>query len=144
MQTAWLYCDAGHPIDREFGDRLAAVADLVCDIWSQPDAGIWEVRGPVRHFTQSKMMCWVALDRAARLAAAGQIPSRHVERWRSEAGSIRSFIEERCWSERKQSYARSADTDELDASSPGPTPVARRLRATRSSRTGSRARSACV
>jgi GH15 family glucan-1,4-alpha-glucosidase len=42
MQMAWLYADAGHPIDREFGDRLAAVADLVCDIWSQPDSGIWE------------------------------------------------------------------------------------------------------
>jgi GH15 family glucan-1,4-alpha-glucosidase len=116
MQMAWLYCEAGHAIDRELGDRLAAAADLVCQIWSQPDAGIWEVRGPVRHFTQSKMMCCVALDRAARLAAAGQIPSRNVERWRSEAGSIRSFVEERCWSEGKQSYTQSADTEELDAS----------------------------
>jgi GH15 family glucan-1,4-alpha-glucosidase len=116
MQMAWLYGEARHAIDREVGDRLAAVADLVCEVWSQPDAGIWEVRGPVRHFTQSKMMCCVALDRAARLAAAGQIPSRNVERWRSEAGSIRSFVEERCWSEGKQSYTQSADTEELDAS----------------------------
>ena len=116
MQMAWLYGDAGHSIDREFGDRLAAVADLVCDIWSRPDAGIWEVRGPERHFTQSKMMCWVALDRAGRLAATAQIPSGNVERWRSEADAIRSFVEDRCWSEAKQSYTRSADAEDLDAS----------------------------
>ena len=45
MQTAWLFAEAGHPIDREFGDRLAAIADLVCAHLAQPDAGIWEVRG---------------------------------------------------------------------------------------------------
>jgi GH15 family glucan-1,4-alpha-glucosidase len=116
MQMAWLYADAGHAIDREFGDRLAAVADLVCDIWSQPDSGIWEIRGPVRHHTQSKMMCWVALDRAVRLAKDGQIPSKNVDRWRSEAVSIASFVEERCWSEAKQSYTQAADVEDLDAS----------------------------
>jgi GH15 family glucan-1,4-alpha-glucosidase len=116
MQTAWLYADAGYPIDREFGDRLAAVADLVCDVWSQADSGIWEIRGPVRHHTQSKMMCWVALDRAIRLATAGQIPSRNVARWRNEAEAIASFIERRCWSASKQSYTQAADTDDLDAS----------------------------
>jgi GH15 family glucan-1,4-alpha-glucosidase len=116
LQMAWLYQDAGHTIDREFGERLAAVADLVCRIWSQPDAGIWEMRGRERHFTQSKMMCWVALDRAAQLAAASHIPSGNVGRWRSEAGAIRSFVEERCWSAAKQSYTQSADTEDLDAS----------------------------
>jgi GH15 family glucan-1,4-alpha-glucosidase len=116
MQMAWLYADAGHPIDREFGDRLAAVADLVCDIWSQPDSGIWEIRGPVRHYTQSKMMCWVALDRAVRLATAAHIPSRNLERWGSEADSIASFIEGRCWSVSKQSYTQAADSEELEAS----------------------------
>jgi GH15 family glucan-1,4-alpha-glucosidase len=116
MQTAWLYAEAGYPIDREFGDRLAAIADLVCGLWSRPDSGIWEIRGPVRHHTQSKMMCWVALDRADRLAIAGRIPSRNIERWRSEAGSIASFIEARCWSSSKQSYTQAADTDDLDAS----------------------------
>jgi GH15 family glucan-1,4-alpha-glucosidase len=116
LQMAWLYQDAGHTIDREFGDRLADIADLVCRIWSQPDAGIWEMRGRERHFTQSKMMCWVALDRAAQLAGGGQVPSRRVDRWRSEAGAIRSFVEERCWSAAKQSYTQSADTEDLDAS----------------------------
>jgi GH15 family glucan-1,4-alpha-glucosidase len=116
MQTAWLYADAGYPIDREFGDRLAGVADLVCDVWSQADSGIWEIRGPVRHHTHSKMMCWIALDRAIRLAAAGQIPSRNVARWRKEGDAIASFIEGRCWSGSKQSYTQAADTEDLDAS----------------------------
>jgi GH15 family glucan-1,4-alpha-glucosidase len=116
LQMAWLYAEAGHAIDREFGDRLARIADLVCDIWSRPDSGIWEIRGSVRHYTQSKMLCWVALDRAIRLAASGQIPSKNVERWRSGARSIRSFVEDRCWSKTKQSYTQSADSEDLDAS----------------------------
>jgi GH15 family glucan-1,4-alpha-glucosidase len=116
MQMAWLYAGAGHRIDREFGERLAGVAELVCDIWATPDSGIWEIRGPVRHYTQSKMMCWVALDRAMRLAVAGQIPSRNLDRWRSEAASIRSFVEETCWSESKRSYTQAAGTQDLDAS----------------------------
>jgi len=116
MQMAWLYAAAGHRIDREIGDRLASVADLVCDVWPEPDAGIWEIRGDARHYTHSKMMCWVALDRAVQLAAAGQIPSRKAERWRREAESIRSFVEERCWSERKESYTQAADSEDLDAS----------------------------
>src|SRR4029453_10058033 len=84
--------------------------------WSQPDAGIWEVRGPARHYTQSKMMCWVALDRAGRLARDGQIPSANSQRWRSEAASIASFVEQRCWSDAKQSYTQAADIEDLDAS----------------------------
>ncbi|HEX3298791.1 MAG TPA: glycoside hydrolase family 15 protein [Actinomycetota bacterium] len=116
LQTAWLYADAGNRIDREFGQRLAATADLVSDIWTVPDAGIWEVRSAFEHFTQSKMMCWVALDRACRLAAAGYIPSDRAERWSAAATDVRAFIEERCWSATKRSYTRAAGTEDLDAS----------------------------
>ncbi|HJX06566.1 MAG TPA: glycoside hydrolase family 15 protein [Actinomycetota bacterium] len=116
MQTAWLYADAGYKVDREIADRLAAIADLVCEIWSEPDAGIWEVRSEFEHFTQSKMLCWVALDRAMRLAADGHIPSNHVERWAAAASDVRAFVEERCWSAKKRSYTRAAGSEELDAS----------------------------
>ena len=74
MQTAWFYSVAGGGLDRETGRRLAEIADLVCRIWRQPDCGIWEVRSEPLHFTHSKMMCWVALDRALRLAERGQVP----------------------------------------------------------------------
>jgi GH15 family glucan-1,4-alpha-glucosidase len=62
------------------------------------------------------MMCWVALDRADRLAARGIVPSRHRATWAEQAAAIRRFVEERCFSEQLQSYRRSADSDELDAS----------------------------
>ena len=116
FQTAWLFARAEKRLDPEFGDRLADTADLVCDLWQRPDSGIWEVRGEVLHFTHSKMMCWVALDRALRLKEAGFIPSGHADRWRTEAASIQEFVEGRCWSERKGSYVRSAGSEELDAS----------------------------
>src|SRR3954466_1241407 len=54
LQTAWLYATSGHRIDGDIARRLAGVADLVCRIWREPDAGIWEVRSAERHFTQSK------------------------------------------------------------------------------------------
>jgi len=116
FQAAWLYAEAGRPIDPDIGRRLAEIADLVCRIWPERDAGLWEVRSGPQHFTQSKMMCFVALDRALRLARAGRIPSRHATRWQEEANAIRDFVEEHCWSETMESYVRHADTGELDAS----------------------------
>jgi hypothetical protein len=64
LQAAWFYAQAGRTLDADIGGRLAEIADLVCEIWSEPDAGLWEVRSGPLHFTQSKMMCAVALDRA--------------------------------------------------------------------------------
>ncbi len=115
MQTAWLYAESGERVDADISHRLAEIADLVCRLWREPDAGIWEVRGELKHFAQSKMMCWVALDRATSLAERGVIPEQHRPRWRAEAAEIREFVERRCFSGRQQSYARSADSDELDA-----------------------------
>jgi GH15 family glucan-1,4-alpha-glucosidase len=112
MQTAWLYALAGDGVDRETGRRLAEIADLVCEIWRHPDSGIWEVRSETLHFTHSKMMCWVALDRAVRLAEAGLLPRGHAAKWRSEAAAIRDFIDSRCWSDELDSYVRSAESGE--------------------------------
>jgi GH15 family glucan-1,4-alpha-glucosidase len=116
LQTAWVYAEAGNMIDADIGRRLAQIADLVCRLWRSPDAGIWEVRSEPRHFTHSKMMCWVALDRAGRLAERGLVPAQHRDRWREEAAAIRDFIEGRCFSVPRQSYVRFAGGDELDAS----------------------------
>jgi GH15 family glucan-1,4-alpha-glucosidase len=101
-------------LDRDEGGRLAKIADHVCRIWREPDAGIWEVRSEAAHFTQSKMMCAVALDRACSLADQGLLRG-DVARWRREGDKIREFVETRCYSEQKQSYTRSADEDLLDA-----------------------------
>ena len=71
LQAAFVYAEAGGRLDAETGRRLAATADLVCRLWRERDSGIWEVRSGPDHFTHSKMMCWVALDRALRLARPG-------------------------------------------------------------------------
>jgi GH15 family glucan-1,4-alpha-glucosidase len=116
LQTAWIYAGAGNRIDRDVAARLTGIADLVCASWSRPDAGIWEVRSEPAHFTQSKMMCWIALDRAIGLAERGILPGRSIRRWRRERTAIEDFIERRCWSPAKGSYVRFAGGEELDAS----------------------------
>lgn len=110
------YVNRGGTIDRDTGKELAGIADFVCTMWREPDCGIWEVRMEPRHFTHSKAMCWVALDRAARLAANGRIPARNARRWNDEARRIRDFIEAHCWSDTRRTYTRCAGSDELDAS----------------------------
>ena len=116
LQTAHRYASSGRRLDHETGRRLAEIADEVCRLWRQPDAGIWEVRAEPAHFTQSKLMCWVALDCAAEMAREGQLPDAHADLWRATAGEIGEFIELRCWSPERQSYLRAAEANELDAS----------------------------
>ena len=115
MDTAWLYADKGFHLDRDTAANLARVADFVGHHWCDRDAGIWEVRAAPRHHTHSKAMCWVALDRAVRLAERGQLPRRHLRWWRAEALRIRAFIDTHCWSEDKQSYVWYAGSRDLDA-----------------------------
>jgi GH15 family glucan-1,4-alpha-glucosidase len=115
MHTAWLYVNAGQTLDVEVGRRLAKTATLVSDIWRQPDAGLWEVRSQPRHFTQSKMMCRVALERAIQLAERDHLPDRDIGRWRAEVEAITDFVDGQCWSPLQKSYTRHAGTDELDA-----------------------------
>jgi len=116
IRTAWLYVVAGGDLDSDTGRRLAEIADLICEIWRRPDCGIWEVRSQPLHFTHSKIMCWVALDGAVRLADRDLIPHAHATRWRREAEAIRAFVDERCWSEEAGCYVRSAGSSELDSS----------------------------
>lgn len=115
LQTAWLYTTAGHRLDADIARRLAETADFICTIWHRPDAGVWEVRSGTEHFTQSKMMCWNALDRALDLAQRRLIPDRHAARWRHQRQAIAEFVETRCFSERLNSYVRSAGSEDLDA-----------------------------
>ena len=116
FETAHTYVESGHILDPETAQRLWQSADLVCQIWRQPDLSIWEVRMEPRHFIHSKAMCWVALDRAIRLASATRLPNRHIDRWRREAAEVRDFIERYGWSDRLGSYVRYVGSQEVDAS----------------------------
>jgi GH15 family glucan-1,4-alpha-glucosidase len=115
LHTSGLHAEAAGRLDADVGRRLARMADFVCATWQQPDAGIWEVRDGPRHFTQSKMMCWIALDRAADLAEHGQIPDRSLARWRHHQQQIREFVQTRCVSAARGCYVRCADSEDLDA-----------------------------
>ena len=118
LQMAGLYAGADRRIDPESAKRLSEIADQACRVWRERDAGIWEIRGERRHFTQGKMNCAVALERAGELAGRDVLPSdgERVGRWRREARAIRRFVETRCWSEERESYVGDADTGGLDAS----------------------------
>jgi len=82
--------------------------------WRLKDSGIWEVRGPARHFTHSKVMAWVAFDRAVRSHELGR--DGPVERWRELCEEIHAEVLARAWSPAKRAFAQSYDSDELDAS----------------------------
>jgi GH15 family glucan-1,4-alpha-glucosidase len=83
--------------------------------WRETDAGIWEVRGPNRHFTHSKVMAWVAFDRAVRMHEEFGNDGP-VERWRAVRDEIKAQVLDLGWSERKQAFTQSYGSDELDAS----------------------------
>jgi GH15 family glucan-1,4-alpha-glucosidase len=116
IQTAWIYSRRGSELDRDVGHRLAEIADLVCEIWRETDSGIWEVRSEPLHFTQSKMLCFVALTRAIELADVDAIPAKNSPQWRREAKAIQDFVESRCFSPSKGAYVRAAGSEDLDAS----------------------------
>jgi GH15 family glucan-1,4-alpha-glucosidase len=115
LQTIELYVRHGNSLDPETKIRVAEVADQVCRIWRNEDAGIWEL-DQRRHYTISKIGCWVALDRALQLASQGETPADRTDVWRAESERIRAWVDEHCWSARRESLSFYAHTDELDAS----------------------------
>ena len=114
LDTAWAYVSEGNVLDRETGELLSRVTDHVCEIWEKADSGIWELP-ETEDFTQSKVACWTALQRAIDLAEDGRIPDGGVERWRESLEAIETFVEERCWSEERQAYLRYPGCDGFDA-----------------------------
>jgi GH15 family glucan-1,4-alpha-glucosidase len=115
LEAIWLYAKAVGRLDGDTGKEVAKIADYVTEHWRDPDNGIWEVRSETTDFTQSKALCWVALDRACALAAEGLIPDRR-ERWRAAAAEVQEFVDQRGWDEQRGSYVRAPDLRELDAS----------------------------
>lgn len=100
------------PVTRAF---LVAVADAAADRWREPDQGIWEMRGGPRDFVFSKLMCWVAVDRALRLADVLEATD-HRQAWSVARDEIRAAILARGWSDRAGSFVQAFGADDLDAS----------------------------
>jgi len=91
LEAGYLFGRAGGELTVDNADFLRRVADLTVREWRRPDQGIWEIRDEPRHFVHSKLNCWVALDRAVRLADAGQLHG-DADRWRSERDAIADWL----------------------------------------------------
>jgi alpha,alpha-trehalase len=100
-----------HPEIQAF---VADLADTAARRWMELDSGIWEMRGEPLHHLSSKVMCWVALDRAVKLAPRLGTHAK-AEEWAQARDAIRVAILTRGWSERRQAFAQAFDSDELDA-----------------------------
>src|SRR5207244_5430605 len=100
------------PATRQF---LADLADTAAARWQEKDQGIWEVRGEPRDFLYSKLMCWVALDRAIALADRLDAADR-VGAWKRTRDEIADAILARGWSERAGAFTQWFGSDDLDAS----------------------------
>ncbi|MDQ1481337.1 MAG: hypothetical protein QOI44_2198, partial [Actinomycetota bacterium] len=105
----------GQLIDYEGWRVLAALVDWLGEHWQEPDDGIWEVRNGRRRFTYSRLMCWVAFDRAIRIAVRRALPA-DLARWTRERDTIFAWIMERGWNEHRKAFVQCEDSDVLDAS----------------------------
>ncbi|MGY1434799.1 glycoside hydrolase family 15 protein [Streptomyces reniochalinae] len=85
------------------------------DHWDEPDEGIWEVRGPRRHFVHSKVMAWVAVDRTVKMIEAGDVDGP-VERWRTLRDEIHREVCEKGYDKERNTFTQSYGSRELDAS----------------------------
>src|SRR6516165_9595142 len=94
--------------------RRAAAADTAAARWQEKDQGIWEIRGEPRDFLYSKLMCWVALDRAIALAPQLGAEAR-VTGWTSTRDEIRAAILEQGWNEAAGAYTQAFGSADLDA-----------------------------
>ena len=115
MDALYLARGAGVASSVESWSLQRALVDRLGDIWDRPDEGIWEVRGGRQHFTHSKVMAWVALDRAAR-AVQTQGRDGPAEQWRRLADKIHADVYEKAWSERRGAFTQAYGSDTLDAS----------------------------
>lgn len=96
-------------------EMVKSILSTVVNDWTKPDKGIWEIRGDSSQFVSSKVMCWVALDRGARIAASLN-KDVYSERWQAEAEKIRQDVMTHGWKEELGSFSQTYDNLYLDSS----------------------------
>ena len=115
MDSIYLFNKHGAPISYELWTYLRRLVNWVCDHWREKDEAIWEVRGGPREFVYSKMMCWVAVDRAIRLAQKRSFPA-DWGKWVRMRDEIYEDIMANGWNEQRHAFVQSYGSDSLDAS----------------------------
>lgn len=114
LETAYLW-HQNNTMTEGLWSLLARLADWVAGNWRRQDSGLWEVRAGLQHYVFSKVMCWVALDRALRMADELGLEADR-EFWRTEREAIHAEVMECGWNEEKQAFTQYYGTDALDAS----------------------------
>jgi GH15 family glucan-1,4-alpha-glucosidase len=115
VDSVYLFNKHGRPISHDAWMHLSEVVDWVCGNWDQPDEGIWETRGGRQHFTYSRLMCWVAVERAIRVARQRGLPADLVA-WAKTRDDIYRQIMEKGWNEERGAFVQHYGSDVLDAS----------------------------
>jgi GH15 family glucan-1,4-alpha-glucosidase len=115
LDAAYLYNKYGAPLDYDLWKNLTKILNWLSDNWREPDEGIWEVRGGRRQFVSSKLLSWVALERAGRIARQRGLPAG-AGRWTMERDAIYEEIMEFGWNAEKNSFVQYYGSDALDAS----------------------------
>jgi GH15 family glucan-1,4-alpha-glucosidase len=116
MDSAHLLQRHAGMLDSNYIDYLHRVVTFVTNHWREPDDGIWETRAGPQHFIYSKVMCWVAMDRAVKLAHGLGASDAETARWKELAGEIRAEVFERGYDAKRGAFVQAYGSRELDAS----------------------------
>jgi GH15 family glucan-1,4-alpha-glucosidase len=114
IDSVYIFNKYAAPIHHDAWMDLTRVVEWVCENWDQTDEGIWEVRGGRQNFTYSRLMSWVALERAIRVALQRGLPG-DLARWRQQRDAIYHQIMNKGWHEDRQAFVQHYKTDVLDA-----------------------------
>ena len=114
MDSAHIFRKFGGAVDADYWEYLRRVVNFVIDHWREPDEGIWETRGGKQHFVFSKVMCWVAMDRAIKAATDLKLPG-DVEAWEKVRDEICNDVMSKGYSQERQAFVQSYGSDNLDA-----------------------------
>src|ERR1700751_1468521 len=115
MDALYTGIERGLPIAHRGWQELTKIIDWVCDNWDQPDEGVWETRGGRQDFTYGRFQCWVALDRAIRLAEHIGRPA-NVAKWVIERDRLYNQIMDRGWNNKEGAFTQYYGTDVVDSS----------------------------
>ena len=115
MDTIYLFDKYGEPISFTFWGKLEKLLEFVCKNWQSKDHGIWEVRETKRHYLYTRVMCWVALDRAVRLVRKRSFPT-DLEKWIKNKNLIYKDIQENFWNDDLQSFVHFKGASTVDCS----------------------------
>lgn len=105
IDSIYLYDKWAEPISSAQWDDVTALVDWVCGNWDQPDEGIWETRGGRKNFLYSRLMCWVAIERAVRMARRRGLPA-DLPRWMECRDAIYRRIMTECWSDELRAFVQ--------------------------------------